>query len=229
MTIKYPKWLFTKTPIYHITAIDNLESILNSGYLYSTNHIPCDKVSIANEEVQQKRSTKKVPLPPHGCIHDYVPFYFAPRSPMLYVNHNGYIENARPQEDIVHLVTYAQLIAENTIPFVFYDRHAVVAVAQPYNDLKDLDKIDWDLFFESPPGNGNYALNWHDRHDERNPKWTNRKEVRQAEFLINEKLPWNLIVGIATMTEDKAIIVQDILNRHNKKTSVKVKPEWYYN
>ncbi|MDE3037104.1 MAG: DUF4433 domain-containing protein [Pseudomonadota bacterium] len=228
MTVQLPENHLGKTRIFHITALENLPSILETGYLYATNHIPCDHCSIANEEVQRTRASKPVPLPPHGVIHDYVPFYFAPRSPMLYVNHKGSIQNARPQEEIVHLVTTAQIIEKAELPFVFYDRHAVKALAQPYNDLEHLNKIDWELFFEPPPGNGGYAAYWHDNPNGSNPKWIGRKEVRQAEFLVHKQLPWQLIAGIATIDKDKAEQVEAILKRYKQKTQVVVKREWYY-
>ena len=229
MTIQLPQNHYTQTRIFHITALENLPSILQSGRIYSTNTLPCGHSSIANEEVQEKRATKTVALPPHGVIHNYVPFYFAPRSPMLYVNHNGYIANARPQAEIIHFVTYAQTIAEAKIPFVFYDRHAIKALAQPYNNLKDLDKIDWELFFESPPGNGGFATYWHDNPNGSNPKWIGRKEIRQAEFLVFQELPWHCIQGIATKTPEKAKAVEIILKQYGQNDiRVVAKPEWYY-
>jgi len=38
---------------------------------------------ISMHSVQGHRAVKAVPVPPGGTLHDYVPFYFAPRSPML--------------------------------------------------------------------------------------------------------------------------------------------------
>jgi ssDNA thymidine ADP-ribosyltransferase, DarT len=35
----------------------------------------------------------QVPLAPYGCVADYVPCYFAPRSPMLYKLHKGGVPN----------------------------------------------------------------------------------------------------------------------------------------
>ncbi|WP_353620333.1 DarT ssDNA thymidine ADP-ribosyltransferase family protein [Geobacillus sp. AYS3] len=33
----------------------------------------------AHTRIQDRRLTTLVPLPPYGTLHDYVPFYFAPR------------------------------------------------------------------------------------------------------------------------------------------------------
>lgn len=228
MTVQIPVDQLTRTWIFHITALDNLSNILEAGCVYAKNHLPLTPCSIANEEIQEKRNRKQVMLPPGGVIHDYVPFYFAPRSPMLYVNHNGYISNAKPQRDIIHLVTTAQIIAEACLPFVFYDRHAMKAVAQAYNHLQHLDKIDWELFFEPPPGGGKYATHWAERHDERNPKWTGRKEIRQAEFLVHHQLPWEHIRGIGVIDEAKKTQVTNILHHFGYGTKIKVKRDWYY-
>jgi hypothetical protein len=48
-------------------------------------------ISIAYEGIQQRRSEIEIPIPPYGILHDYIPFYFAPRSPMLYAIHKGMI------------------------------------------------------------------------------------------------------------------------------------------
>ena len=45
--------------------------------------------NIAYESIQDRRSIKSVPCGVGGSLHDYVPFYFAPRSPMLYTIHRG--------------------------------------------------------------------------------------------------------------------------------------------
>ena len=75
------------TPIFHITHVENLASIIREGGLR------CDReaaerglaeVGIAHQHIKDRRAGRRVPLPPGGTLDDYVPFYFAPRSPMLY-------------------------------------------------------------------------------------------------------------------------------------------------
>lgn len=76
--VTLPDWLYKTTFIYHITAIDNLRSVLEAGQLYSTNDRPDNHTSIANADIQSRRATQVVEVEPGGVIHDYVPFYFAP-------------------------------------------------------------------------------------------------------------------------------------------------------
>jgi hypothetical protein len=90
------------TPLYHITAIDNLKSIAHHGAVCSKNVITrlgIDTAGIASEKVQQLRAEKIVQegpsgkltrvTGPGGTLHDYVPLYFAPRSPMLLAINSG--------------------------------------------------------------------------------------------------------------------------------------------
>lgn len=76
-----------KKLLYHITDFNNLESILQQDGLLANNLVREKAVeyeNIAHTNIQGRRVNKTVPLPPYGNLHDYVPFYFAPRSPMLY-------------------------------------------------------------------------------------------------------------------------------------------------
>ena len=76
------------TAIYHITHLRNLQNILRDGGLWC-DHIVEERnlahVSIAYQHIKDRRARKQVPCGPGGTVSDYVPFYFAPRSPMLYV------------------------------------------------------------------------------------------------------------------------------------------------
>lgn len=91
-------------PIYHITSVDNLPGIIKAGGLL------CDRdakniqfVSIAHKRIKERRLKKKVPIGAGGVLADYVPFYFAPRSPMLFTINKGNVEGyARGQQPIVH-------------------------------------------------------------------------------------------------------------------------------
>ena len=68
--------------LYHITDIRNLESILQQGGLLANNlgkEKGIEYQIIAHSNIQDRRLGKTVPLKPNGNLHDYVPFYFAPR------------------------------------------------------------------------------------------------------------------------------------------------------
>jgi hypothetical protein len=218
-----------KTAVFHITHVENLASMLGEGRLTARNFQPPGSCrSIANEEVQDRRARVVVPVPPGGPIHDYVPFYFAPRSPMLFCNHRGSIPNARPQGEIIYLVTTAQNIAAVGRPFAFYDRHAVVGYAQAFNRLEDLKQVDWRVFFE-PPLVGDYARYWQNRNDDQFPHWVTRKEVRQAEFLAHQWLPLSCIRLIGTYNRAAKERVEELFKLHgNFSCPVETRTDWYF-
>src|SRR5262245_1803206 len=130
--------------IYHITHIDNLCNIIQHGKLLSKSAIGNQHIDIAHQSVQQLRSDKQVPIPPHGSLHDYVPFYFGVRSPMLYVIHKNNVKNYRDgQEQVIYLVSTVEWCNTRQIQFVFTDGHAAVQLSTFYNNVRDLNKIDF--------------------------------------------------------------------------------------
>jgi hypothetical protein len=72
--------------IYHFTHVDNLEAIRAAGCLR------CDAIARAGmtrtevgaPDIKESRRWRTIPVEPGGRVGDYVPFYFAPRSPMMY-------------------------------------------------------------------------------------------------------------------------------------------------
>ena len=80
------------TRLFHITAIANLPAILARGALLSKNGGAATGINyqnIAHAGAQGARAARSVPNPPGGLVHDFVPFYFAPRSPMLFAINGG--------------------------------------------------------------------------------------------------------------------------------------------
>lgn len=193
-----------------MSSINNLGNIISQGGLLCKNEISNNKVAyedIANRDVQDKRSQAIVPFPPGGNLHNYVPFYFWGQTPMLLVNQTR-------QSDIIFFVTHAETVAKSGLPFAFTDRHAVVRYAKFYNDLNELKNLDW----------GTIKLKqWANTSD--NP---DRKEKKQAEFLVHKKLPWELIYGIAVFNDVTGSHVEDTLKSQQHKPVIKVKKEWYY-
>ncbi|MEG4058683.1 MULTISPECIES: DUF4433 domain-containing protein [unclassified Microcoleus] len=108
-------------PIYHITHIDNLESILSEGGLLAYNvmvETQTNYTNIAYENIQYRRATTYVPCGEGGVLHDYVPFYFAPRSPMLYTISRGNVENyTQGQAAVIHLVSSIENIEAEDLSF----------------------------------------------------------------------------------------------------------------
>lgn len=123
------------TRLFHITAIANLPAILRAGALVSKNSTTADGIAyqnIAYAGAQGARAQRRVPDPPGGRMHDYVPFYFAPRSPMLGAVHQGRVPGCPwRQADILHFETTVEAVTATGRPFVFYDRNATLAYACP--------------------------------------------------------------------------------------------------
>jgi hypothetical protein len=169
---------------------------------------------------------KLVPIAPGGNLHDYVPFHFAPRSPMLKTIDSGNVEgNEYRQDDIVHLITTVEAIVAAGLAFVFTNYHAVKAFAEFFDDLKDLDKIDWELFFEQPRLGG-YCKYWHNPYSK--PRYALRMETRSAEFLVRDSVPLAVLGQIAVRTELMADRVRGALANTGWSPDIKVIPGWYY-
>ncbi len=198
------------TVVCHMTSINNLESIIATGKLLCKNALSKNKVTyvdVANQEVQDKRARVTVTLGPGGNLHNYVPFYFWGQTPMLFVNRDR-------QHDIIFFATTTKTVAESGANFVFTDRHAVVSYAKFYNNLEELTCLDWQTIKSKYWGN-----------DENDPA---RKEKKQAEFLVHESVPWDLIKGIAVLDEKAKEAVSCLIDDLPNKPIIKIKQEWYY-
>lgn len=202
--------------LYHMTHIQNLPSIINKGVLYCDKRAQTIKArSIAYVNFKEKRRVKPVPVPPGGVIADYVPFYFAPCSPMLFVIHKGQVDSSLTQSEIVYLTTTIEAIVEAGKRFVFTDRHPLSPVAHFTNDLNQLNHyVDWNVM---------QSAYWHDIEE-----YPNRKSRRQAEFLVHQAVEWTLIQHIGVYDQARLQQVNEFLAHASYKPPVSVQRGWYY-
>lgn len=205
------------TRIIHMTHVNNLASIVAQGCLASTAtllNVGTGHTNIAYSSIQQKRAAKVVPCGPGGSLHDYVPFYFTKRSPMLYTIHRGNVPCEGGQEHIIHLVTTAQQISALELGFAFTDGHGIMAYTDFYDDLDNLDEIDWDVI---------RSKSWCDTEED-----GDRKRRKQAEFLIRDRCPWTAISHIVVRSQKRAKQVTGIIAHLPHQPRVVVAPLWYY-
>ena len=205
--------------IYHITHIDNLDSIVESGGLFSQNRLvsPQKPIPIGMEEVKHRRTTRPVDCYPGTFVADYVPFYFCPRSVMLYIlykgNHPG-IDYRGGQEPIIHLRAPLLRVAEwaeNTgHKWCFTLANAAAGYTEFKNSLADVQEINW------------RAVDSMDFQDE------NIKEGKQAEFLVYEFFDISSFDEVGVFSAAFADRVEQSFQGLRKWPLVNVHKEWYY-
>ena len=204
--------------LFHFTHLDNLPGIAAEGLL-------CDRlaasrrlltIDVGQETVKERRRHRRVPIQPGGVVADYVPFYFAARSPMLFVIHQDDVSTYHGGQDgLVHLVTDVDTIVQRNLRFVFTNRNAATDYARFSDRLDLLDNfVDWPLM---------QARWWNDL-----PTYPDRKARRMAEFLVHEAVPWDAFVEIAARTAEDAARATAALARVNVDAVVRVRQEWYY-
>lgn len=160
---------------YRITHINNIPNIMQVGIVSDTSsNANPNYISIGDPTAIETRRKKL--LSDGSRIGDYIPFYFGPRTPMLYVIQKGYngVKKQRP-EDIVYCVIELSDIIRDNIDCVFTDGHALekFSITYPKECLKQIDQLlSWDIL---------YTKNWKDEWDVRRRK--------QAELLLREDLP----------------------------------------
>lgn len=116
--------------LYHMTSYRNIQNIMEFGlYPHGNRYV---ESTIDNEDVNKLRQ-KHDPIYDRP-IHEYVPFYFNPRNPMMYVNLDD-------QDDIIILcIEPRSMLIEDS---VFTDGNAASGESNFYDELEDLSKLDW--------------------------------------------------------------------------------------
>lgn len=179
-----------KSFCFRITHRDNLVHILKYG-LVTKHHknAATNFVSIGNLEIIDVRSTTSVRMKEYGNIGDYVPFYFTPRSIMLYNIVTGYYAPKVPKRNKEEIIVIRCLI-ENLAKqpkWFFTDGQANDEETTHYMDLNNLNKIDWDCI-----QNSNFSKSDGDY---------DRQRRYQAEFLVHHSVPFELLESICVYSE----------------------------
>lgn len=210
--------------IYHIVHVDRLASILKDGGLYcdayvSKNALPGTTIGMSG--IKARRLSHPLTSYPDLHVGDCVPFYFCPRSVMLYLIWRGNhpeLTYRGGQQAIVHLganlrdvVGWAE--ARNK-RWVFTTTNAGSVFFDDYNTWDQLSAIDWDAV---------HARNWAGK--DVPPRI---KEGKQAEFLLEEFCPWEVIKRIFVYSESCYRQVEALLASIPHKPQIHVETSFYY-
>ena len=204
--------------IYHIVHVDRLPSIVSDGYLWCDAEVSrrgSAGTTIGIDNIKQRRLSNM--LSSHSGLHvgDCVPFYFCPRSVMLYVIYKSDHEDLAyrsGQQSIVHLeADLRETVAwadRNKQRWAFTLSNAGSRYFEDLCDLEQLDEIDWE------------AVQAED--------WRDCKDAKQAEFLIEQRFPWELVsrIGVRSLR-----IYQQAMGSRGRganRPSVEIMREWYY-
>ena len=202
-------------PIYHITHIANLASIIEQGRLWSDARriaLGLANTNIGYSHIKSRRLRHPVGVSALGTLGQYVPFNFCPRSVMLYVVSKGHADYGGDQGSVLHLVSSVATVLATGRPHFFTDRHADLGYARQFDDLTLLaDEVDWAAMPVRQWG-GDQDL----------------KERRQAEFLVHDWLPWEAVEEIGVMSPATAEAAQAMLADVEHKPHVVVRRDWYY-
>jgi len=200
--------------IYHITHVDNLVSICREGRLWCDSHRTLNGLQSTNigySHIKQRRMRRRVMKAAGGCVGDYVPFYFCNRSIMLYVISCGHDDYKGGQSKIVHLVSSVEKAVATGRPWTFTNGHAELAYTSFFDDLADLDKVDWTVMDVRRWGGDEVV-----------------KNRRQAEFLVHEWFPWSAVEQIGVINDHMRQTTLEIIKEFAYVPPVTTEPQWYY-
>ena len=143
-------------------------------------------------------------------VGDYVPFYFAPRSPMLFrLQKEGIAAN-----DLVYLVSSTTAIVNAGHGVVVSDGNAAHGLTS-FHPVDMLDEVvDWPLMS---------ARMWTNTDED-----PDRKRRRQAEFLVHSHVPLDLVVTLAVCHQTVRSRVDEMLLRAAISVPTQVTPIWYF-
>jgi len=210
----------TPPKIYHITHVENLFPIVAQGELLSDATMierGGAAVTIGMSGIKGRRLSLPVPCHPGDKVGDYVPFYFCPRSIMLFVIHcanHPELSYRGGQAPIVHLeADLFDVIAwanHNKRRWAFSLSNAGAYYAQFGHSVPELAEIDWAAVAATDCRSGNV------------------KEGKQAEFSFHGSFPWNLVSLVGVKSAEIQAQAEATIAGTTHQPAVQVRPEWYY-
>jgi hypothetical protein len=203
--------------IYHIIHVDDFASVVQADGLFapSTPKQTKPPISLSNPEIEERR-LKQLTLTsyPDLCVGDCVSFAFCPRSVNLLYIHNRHpkLTYRDGQQSIIHLAADFHATVEwanqNDLRWVFTSSSASSYYFADFCDLKKLEIINWkaiESIFEK-----------------------RFKDTKQAEFLLEKRLPLSLVKGIGVFSEKEESQIKGLLENSGHQPPVKIMPQWYY-
>jgi ssDNA thymidine ADP-ribosyltransferase, DarT len=158
-----------------------------------------------------------VGIPGYGNIGEYVPFYFTPKSMMLYNIITGFREpvvKKLPKQDIIVIRCLIKDLSKNCKFFFTNGQANVRTPGAHYNDLSDLDDIDWDIIQRSD--------------FKRSAADTDKTRRYQAEFLVHEHVPVRLIESINVYNDKAKLIVQNEMAKTDLLIPVRIVTQYFF-
>jgi len=208
--------------IFHITHVANLASIVAAGGLRSDAAMiqaggPAAPIGMST--IKQRRLSLDVTCHTGDKVGEYVPFYFCPRSLMLFViyrqNHPDlvYREGQGPivhlEADLHEVVKWAAACRRRWA-FTLSNAGAYYTATNFRADVANLDEIDWNAVAAT---------------DFRDPVV---KEAKQAEFLVHDEFPWGLVRRIGVLSQGTKTLVEAAISSGGHRPPVEIVPGWYY-
>ena len=204
--------------IYHILHVDRLASVVQSGGLLSDSQMtdrPNAGTTIGMPHIKARRLRKALSSHPDLHVGDCVPFYFCPRSVMLYVISRRTSQDLPyrgGQDPIVHLeadlhktVAWAD---QNGHRWAFTASNAGSEHFVDYADLHDLKHVNWNAVEAT--------------------YWPHVRDAKQAEFLLERSFPWRLVARLGCRSRTAQREVSRLLMAVEAQPPVEVRPDWYY-
>lgn len=201
--------------IYHFTDIDNLAGILEAGALHCHRDAPT-AVEVGKADIKASRRNRQVRCGPGGMVCDYVPFYFAPRSPMMYTIKGGNVEGVSMDlSRLIYLISSTEAVYQAGVPCVYTDGNAAVLITKFCDDPRSLaTHVDFPLMGQTM---------WNST-----PQDPDRMRRRMAEFLVHERLPMELVRGIAVHSVRVLAIVASLADEISWAVKTDIRRNWYF-
>lgn len=207
--------------IYHITHVDNLAAIVKNHELVSDATVlerGGPSVAIGMAAIKKRRVEEiHVYCHPGTKVGDYVPFYFCPRSVMLYLIHRANhpdLTYRGGQEPITHLeADFHEVVkwAESRDRrWAFSLSNAGSYYVEIYEGLDQLHRINWAAVAET------------------DFRTSEVKEGKQAEFLIHGSFPWKLVRRIGVCSARIKAQAEASLAGAIHRPPVEILRHWYY-
>jgi hypothetical protein len=211
--------------IYHIIHVDRLGSVVGDEHLW------CDAVIVARgpagttigmSEIKARRLNELyLSSHPDLRVGECVPFYFCPRSVMLYLirqaNHPN-LTYRGGQGPIIHLVADLNATVawaeQEGVRWAFTLSNAGAYYFEDRSDLAQLNEINWPAVTTNHWAGGGIS--------------PSVKEGKQAEFLVENRFPWQLVERVGVSSVGVAQQVAQAMHGATHRPPVEVRADWYY-